>query len=101
MLGAVGVTRDLKIVAPVGTSTTLSLCRFNDIKSYLFANSSHFSDGLTDSQRIHRTDRAVASSRTTYQLTTHSHDLVDMDFIDVLVDEDGIMENDRLRAFTG
>lgn len=101
LLGAVSVTRDLKVVAPVGTSATLSLCRFNNIKSYLFANSYHFSHGLGDSQRIHRERSDVSSSRTTYQLTTHSHDLVDMDLIDVLVDENGIVDNDRLWAFAG
>ncbi len=101
LLGAVSVTRDLKVVAPVGTSTTLSLCRFNNIKSYLFANSFHFCHGLGDSQRIHQEESDVSSSRTTYQLTTHSHDLVDMDLIDVLVDENGIVSNERLWAFTG
>ena len=101
LLGAVSVTKDLQIVAPVGTSSTLSLCRYNNIKSYLFANSFHFSHGLAKSQRIHHEKSDVASSRTTYELVTHSHDLVDMDLIDVLVDEDGIVDSDRLAAFAG
>lgn len=101
LLGGVSVTRDLKVVAPVGTSTTLSLCRHNGIKSYLFANSFHFSHGLADAQRIYRADKNIASSRTTYKLTTHSHDLVDLDLIDKLIDEDGVLDNDRLWAFTG
>jgi translation initiation factor eIF-2B subunit delta len=101
LLGAVSVTRDLKVVAPVGTSTTLSLCRLNGIKSYLFANSFHFSHRPGESQRIHREESDVASSRTTYHLTTHSHDLVDMDLIDYLVDENGVVDNDRLLAFAG
>ncbi|NNK12659.1 MAG: hypothetical protein HKP52_00285 [Desulfofustis sp.] len=101
LLGAVSVTRDLKVVAPVGTSTTLSLCRLNGIKSYLFANSFHFSHGLAGAQRIFQTDEKVASSQTTYHLTTHSHDLVDIELIDTLIDEDGIVENERLWAFAG
>lgn len=101
LLGGVSVTRDLKVVAPVGTSTTLSLCRHNGIKSYLFANSFHFSHGLAESQRIYRADQKIASSRTTYKLTTHSHDLVDMELIDVLIDEDGVVDSERLKAFTG
>ncbi|MFH1984031.1 MAG: hypothetical protein ABIL58_19500 [Pseudomonadota bacterium] len=101
LLGAVSITRDLKVVAPVGTSSTLSLCRFKNIRSYLFANSFHFSHGLSDAQRIHREETDVASSRSTYQLTTHSHDLVDMDLIDVVVDEDGIVDAERMKAFTG
>ena len=101
LLGAVSITRDLQVVAPVGMSSTLSLCRFNNIKSYLFANSFHFSHGLGDSQRIHQEKTDVASSHTTYQLTTYSHDLVNMDLIDVLVDEDGIVDNERFWAFTG
>lgn len=101
LLGAVSITRDLKVVAPVGTSTTLSLCRFHGIRSYMFANSFHFSHGLGDSQQIHRQESDVASSRTTYQITTHSHDLVDIDLIDSVVDENGILDNERLWAFTG
>jgi translation initiation factor eIF-2B subunit alpha len=101
LLGAVSISRDLKVVAPVGTSSTLGLCRFNNIKSYLFSNSFNFSHGLGDSLRIRREESDVASSRTTYHLTTHSHDLVDMDLIDVLVDEDGIVDNERLCSFTG
>ena len=101
LLGAVSVTRDLKVVAPVGTSTTLSLCRLNSIKSFLFANSFHFSHGLADAQRIYRVDKDIAASRSTYRLTTHSHDLVDINLIDTLVDENGIVENERLRALTG
>lgn len=101
LLGAVSVTRDLKVVAPVGTSTTLSLCRLNNIKSYLFANSFHFSHGLADAQRIYRVDKDISASRSTYRLTTHSHDLVDINLIDTLVDENGIVENERLRALTG
>ena len=101
LLGAVSITRDLKVVAPVGTSSTLSLCRFNNIRSYLFANSFHFSHGLSDAQRIHRVETDVASSRSTYQLTTHAHDLVDMDLIDVVVDEDGVVDAERMKAFTG
>ena len=96
LLGAVSIYRDMKAVAPVGTSSTLSLCRYSNIKSYLFANSFHFSHGLGDSQRIRREESDVSSSRTTYHLTTHSHDLVDLDLIDVLVDEDGIVDNERL-----
>lgn len=101
LLGAVSVTRDLKVVAPVGTSTTLSLCRLNNIKSYLFANSFHFSHGLADAQRIYQVNENIASSRSTYRLTTHSHDLVDVDLIDTLIDEDGVVPNERLWAFTG
>ncbi len=100
LLGAVSISRDLKVVAPVGTSSTLSLCRFNNIKSYLFANSFHFSHGLGGSQRIRQEETSVASSRSSYHLTSHSHDLVDMDLIDVVVNEDGIVNAERLSELT-
>lgn len=100
LLGAVSITRDLKVVAPVGTSTTLGLCRYNNIKSYLFANSFAFSHGLSDAQRIHREEKDVSAPRTTYQLTSHSHDLVDLDLIDVLVNEDGVVSREQLDALT-
>ncbi len=90
-VGALTITRDRKVVAPVGTSNTLSLCRANGIRSYLFANSYHFSHGLSASQRIHKEQTDVSQARSRYRLTTHSHDLVDMDFFDVVVDETGVM----------
>ena len=101
LLGAVSITRDMKVVAPVGTSSTLSLCRYKNIKSYLFANSFHFSHGHGAFQSIHCQETSVADSCTSYHLTTHSHDLVDMELIDVLVDEDGIVDNERLSAYAG
>jgi translation initiation factor eIF-2B subunit alpha len=99
-LGAVSISRDLKVVAPVGTSSTLSLCRYNNIKSYMFANSFHFSHGLGLAQRIRQEETDVATPRTTYHLTSHSHDLVDISLIDVLVDEDGIVDAERLATLT-
>jgi len=92
-VGALTITRDHKVVAPVGTANTLSLCKANGIRSYLFANSFHFSHGLAASQRIHTEHTDVAQARSRYRLTTHSHDLVDMDFFDVVVDETGVMES--------
>ena len=94
-VGALTITRDHKVVAPVGTSNTLSLCRANGIRTYLFANSFHFSHGLGTSQRIHTEETDVSQARSRYRLTTHSHDLVDMGFFDVVVDETGVKETGR------
>jgi translation initiation factor 2B subunit (eIF-2B alpha/beta/delta family) len=101
LLGAVSITNDMKVVAPVGTSTTLSLCRYKNIKSYLFASSFHFSHWHGEFQSIHRRETSVADPCASYDLTTHSHDLVDMELIDVLVDEDGVVDDERLRTYAG
>ena len=51
---------------------------------------------LGESQSIDQEKTDVASSHITY-----SHDLVNMDLTDVLVDEDGIVDNERFWASTG
>jgi hypothetical protein len=75
-------------------------------KNHLLSHEIHSNDSprllsTNSSIQFHRKKSDVPSSHTTYQLTTHSHDLVDMDLIDVLVDEDGIVDSDRLWAFAG
>ena len=93
-IGAVTVTSDRKIVVPVGTANALSLCRTQGIHSYLFANTLHYSHGLSSSQQIHREETDMVQDRVSYKVTTHSHDLVDLDMIDVLIDEDGVVETE-------
>ncbi len=95
-IGALTISRDRKAVAPVGTSNTLSLCKANGIKTYLFANSYHFSHDMGTGQRIHTEQKDVSQARSRYRVTTHSHDLVDLDLFDVIVDETGVVDPGRL-----
>ncbi|MBI9083885.1 MAG: hypothetical protein JEZ11_09835 [Desulfobacterales bacterium] len=94
-IGAVTVTADRKIVVPVGTANALSLCRTQGVQSYLFANTLHYSHGISSSQQIHREETDMVQDRFSYKVTTHSHDLVDLDMIDVLIDEDGVVETEN------
>jgi translation initiation factor eIF-2B subunit alpha len=88
-MGALSVTRDRKIVAPVGSANLVGLCHANGIRSYLFTNTLHYAHGHATSQQIHKTETCMVHARTNYPLTNYSHDLVDLGLIDVLVNEHG------------
>jgi translation initiation factor eIF-2B subunit alpha len=91
-IGAVTVTADDKIVVPVGTANALSLCNAKGIVSYLFANTLHYSHGLSSAQRIHCEETDMVQDRFSYKVTTHSHDLVDLDMIDHIINEHGLVD---------
>ena len=70
-LGALTVTPDRKVVAPVGTASVLSICHLAGIRSYLFANTLHYSRGAADTQQILTQRAAVEEAVGPYEVTTH------------------------------
>jgi len=93
-VGALTITPDRKVVAPIGTANVLSICQFVGVKSYLFANTLHYSLGIARTQQIDRTDHEVEDPETTFSVTSHSHDLVDLYLIDTIVNEYGVVPKD-------
>ncbi|MFC1791168.1 hypothetical protein ACFL0I_01720 [Gemmatimonadota bacterium] len=89
-IGALTVTPDRKMVAPKGTASVLAICHLAGIKSYSFANTLHYSRGVASTQQIHLTETDMVEADTQYQLISHSHDLVDLGLIDVIVNEYGV-----------
>lgn len=92
-IGAVTVTPDRKLIAPPGTSNAALLARSRDIKIYLFANTLHYSHQPAERQRIYQADEAHNDCGIRYQMTVHSHDIVDLDLIDHVINENGEMKN--------
>ena len=88
-IGAVTVTQDRKIIAPPGTANAVHLAHSHRIEVYLFANSLHYSHDTADRQRIHRTTESRNDGGVSYQMTVHSHDIVDMELIDHVISENG------------
>ena len=88
-VGAMTITKDRKIVAPVGTAGTISLCRLHGIKVHLFANTLNFSHRTSMEQQIFQVEEEAQIGTTDFSLTTHSHDLVNLNFIDHIVTEIG------------
>ncbi len=91
LIGAVTVTEDRKIVAPVGTASIVSLCHANNVDVYLFANTLHFSHLGSSTQQIHCELQNMNFEDCAYSMVTYSHDLVDLDMIDHVITEDGEM----------
>lgn len=89
-IGALTVTPDRKIVAPLGTASVLAICHLAGIRSYLFANTLHYSRGKAATQQIHRTETEVTEAETPFSMLSHSHDLVDLSLFDVIVNEYGV-----------
>lgn len=88
-IGALTVTSDRQIVAPIGTAGTVSLCHYNNISVHLFANTLHYSHRKAMDQLIHTTKKESHSANMDFSITTHSHDLVSLDMIDHIVTENG------------
>jgi translation initiation factor eIF-2B subunit alpha len=95
-VGALTITPDRKVVAPVGTANVLSICRFAGVRSYLFANTLHYSLGIGQTQHIERTDSELEDPESRFGVTSHSHDLVDLRLIDTIVHEYGVVDPDVL-----
>jgi translation initiation factor 2B subunit (eIF-2B alpha/beta/delta family) len=90
-LGAMSITPDNKAVCPLGSAEVVSLCHLNEIPVYLFANSLKFSHKPSDAHRIHEKHEYRLEGQTSYDMTIHSHCLVDLKHVDFIVREDGII----------
>lgn len=92
-IGAVTVTSDRRLIAPPGTSNAAHLAHSRDIQIYLFANTLNYSRQPAERQRIYQADEDRDDCGIRYQMTVHSHDIVDLDLIDHIINEDGEMKN--------
>ncbi len=93
-VGAMTITSDHKIVAPIGTAGAVSLCRLNGIKIHLFANTLHYSHRPSVDQNIFQENEEAHIGTMDFSMTTHSHDLVSLGFIDHIVTEIGEVASD-------
>jgi len=91
-LGALTITSDNKIVAPSGSSGTVSLCHLNNIKVHLFANTLHYSHKKALDQDIYSEEGNSSTANCYFPITRHSHDLIDLALIDHVVTEFGEIE---------
>ncbi len=97
--GALSITHDLKAVSAVGIASIASMCHFHKIPVYLFANTLKFSHGASEDQRIHEKKMAQVEGACNYVLTTFSHDKVDLEMVDYLVTEEGIIPRKDIRPY--
>ena len=97
-VGALSITHDGKAVTAVGTANIVSLCHYQEIPVYLFANTLKFSHLPSEDQQIHTKMVEQVQDQCSYRLTVYSHDLLDLEMIDFLVTEDGIHPKDRIAA---
>ena len=88
-IGAVSVTHDKQAVTVVGTANVVSFCHINHIPVYLFVKSLKFSHQPHTHQHIYLKVVDMVQDGYVYQLTTHSHDLIDLKLVDHLITENG------------
>jgi len=88
-IGALTITSDNKIVAPSGTSGSVSLSHLNNIKVHLFANTLHYSHREALDQYIYAEEGNSETANCYFPITRHSHDLVDLELIDHVITENG------------
>ena len=96
---ALSVTADRQVVTTIGTANIASMCHFHGIPVYLFANTLKFAHGLSEDQRIHKETVTQAEAAEAYELTTYSHDMMDLKMVDFLVTEDGIFPKDQIESY--
>lgn len=96
---ALSITADHQVVAPVGTANIASLCHFHKIPVYLFANTLKFAHGVSGDQRIHQEIVTQAEDTESYELTTYSHDKMDLQLVDFLVTEEGIFPKAEIQDY--
>lgn len=97
--GALSITADHQVVAPVGTANIASLCHFHQVPVYLFANTLKFAHGESADQRIHSESVTQDKHDQAYELITYSHDMVDLKMVDFLITEEGIYPQDKIAAY--
>lgn len=98
-IGAVSITRDMKVVTAIGTANIVGLCHLNRIPVYLFATTLKISHQDSSEHRIHTKVEPKSHDDCTYSLTTHSHDLLDLNLVDILVTEDGEIPREHMAPY--
>jgi translation initiation factor eIF-2B subunit alpha len=84
-LGAISVTSDRKVVTTEGSANIASLCHHHGIPIYLFACGLKFAHQAADQQAIPHQQRQCTQGGLCYQVTYHSHDMVDLGLVDHLI----------------
>jgi translation initiation factor eIF-2B subunit alpha len=100
-LGTISITPDHRAVCPLGAAEVVGLCHLNKIPIYLFANSLKFSHKPSSAHRIHEKQEDRTEGHTSYSMTIHSHCLVDLDHVDFIVREDGIIPREEFKKQFG
>ena len=94
-LGSISITPDNKAICPLGAAEVVSLCHLNKIPIYLFANSLKFSHKASGEHKIHEKTERRLDGQTSYSMTIHSHCLVDLEHVDFIVQEDGVIPREE------
>ena len=97
--GALSITADHQVLAPVGTANIASLCHFHQVPVYLFANTLKFAHGLSADQCIHSESITQDEHDQAYELVTYSHDMVDLKMVDFLITEQGIYPKGEISSY--
>lgn len=89
MIGATSVSTDGKIITAVGKGGVVSMCHINKVPVYLFVNSLKFSHKSCKEQNVHRKKVKKSHHNIDYSMIQHSHDVIDLKFIDKIFTEKG------------
>jgi translation initiation factor 2B subunit (eIF-2B alpha/beta/delta family) len=88
-IGAISVTPDRKVITTAGSANIAGLCRHHGIPIYLLVTSLKFAHQAAAQQAIPRTERQCVQGRLCYQVTSFTHDVVDLALVDHVITETG------------
>ncbi len=98
-IGSLSVTDDMKVVTAVGTANVVSLCHLNQLPVYMLSNTLKFSHRPSSKQKIHIKIEKRNHDNCSYQLVTHSHDMLDLKHVDYLITEHGIQDKSSMKEY--
>lgn len=98
-IGAVAITGDDKVLCAAGTCNIVSIAHLYKLPVYLFLNSLKFSPLPSEDHHINEKEREGFHAGIRYTELSHSHDLVDLHFINHVFTEDGEVGPERINEY--
>ena len=98
-IGAYAITADGKFVSDSGTSNIVSECHIHKLPIYLFAPILEITPTISSDQNIYLKEEPQYASGVDYTLISHSCDIVNLEFVNHVITDQGEINKDKLKDY--
>ena len=98
-IGAYAITADGKFVSDSGTSNIVSECHIHKLPIYLFAPILEITPTISGDQNIYLKEEPQYASGVDYTLISHSCDIVNLEFVNHIITDQGEINKDKLKGY--